>query len=317
MAITPVGYTGSGWSYGGKTYKPKPQPNPAAAAIAAGAGNVGAALPNVPVSRPIVPTVSIPQAATVAPAAAAVRGPSLGDYMSQIEGDPNFEIGRRNYENALEMGQRSLLADPINKLVSTYGIDPTAYLAAHPGSIPQNMLDLANRYIDPAALAAAKADPFSTSNQIQRTFGQALAGTPGQLAARGRLGSGASAIMASKLDLARGQQERQALDQFLSGVGSANQNWLNFQTEQSNTWRQAQEEIANRLAQMQATSADEETPIEAAPVAAAPAAQPDYSGGPNAVFQPAPATQRLIKKMRARGEFSSWERAMARLGSAS
>jgi len=246
----------------------------------------------------------------------------LNEYMNEITSDPNYAIGRQNYENALSMGERSLLGDPINQLVAKYGYDPRSYLAANPGAqLPQAALDLANRYLDPTALAAAQRDPTTTANQIATSFGQALSSIPGELAARGRGRGGATAILASQLNQERAVQDRKAMDEFLGGVGTANQNWADYQTQQANIWRGAQEDIATRLAQVagyhamldaqgraQADTTAEDTQAEVA-------ALQDYSGGPTSIYQPSAPTARLIQRMRSSGEMSSWEKAMQGLTS--
>lgn len=297
------------------TKKPKPLVLGASPATKAGLlpyaeGSLG--LPGVPrtaLPSPILPQVKIPSAGSiVAPAA---KG--LSEYMNEITGDPNYSSAEQAYNNALEMGQRTLLADPFKQALSTYGYDIGGYLSAHPGSVPQGIADLANKYLDPAAVAAAKADPYSVSAQIQKSFGDALSNVPYQQAARGTAGSGATAISASNLDYQRGLQDKQAMDQFLGALGTANQNWLGFQTDQRSQFEGAKADIASRLAQVAGYSSglDQGGGGQAA---AAPAAQPNYSGGPNAVYKPSAPTQALIKKMKAKGEFSAWERAMRNLG---
>jgi hypothetical protein len=169
-----------------------------------------------------------------------------------------------------------------------------------------------------------------------------------------------SAIIGNRLNYERGLSDKTAIDQLLSGIGTANTNWTDYQTTTANARRQAQEDVATRLAQQAGYhglpgESEEET-------AARTAAAQDYSGGPGSffqpasdvqalmdndqasgqwdswanvmgkninaankpalapkpkpaqVFKPAPATAKLIQKMRAKGEMSSWEKAMQGMG---
>lgn len=252
-----------------------------------------------------LPKVTIPNAGSiVAPLGTdggGIQQQTSGDpYGDELRNDPMWSIAQKNYEDALAMGERAQLSEPIARLVSTYGYDPRAYLAAHPdAALPQSALDLANRYIDPAGLAAAQKDPATVSNQIAKSFGQALAGIPNRLAQRGLLGGGSSAIIANKLTYDRALQDRQAMDQFLSGLGTANQNWVNYQTQAANTLRAAQEAIAQRRAQEAGYHG--ETPPE----------DYDYSGGPASIFQPAEDVQRIMDQGQASGQWDSWANAMS------
>jgi hypothetical protein len=264
-------------------------------------GSVG--LPGVP--RSAAPTSLVPQVSI--PKATSVVAPKTGlqSYMSELTGDLNYQSAEQAYNNALEMGQRSLLADPFKQALNTYGYDISGYLQSHPGSVPQNIADLANKYLDPASVAAARANPYSTANQIGKSFDEALAGVPGQLAERGLLGSGGSAITASKLDYGRGLADKQAMDEFLGSLGTANQNYLDFASGQRSQFEDAKAEVANRLAQQQGYSADldaQGNAVTAPPAAPAPV-----------TYKLAPKTQALIKKMKTSGQVSAWEKAMAKL----
>jgi hypothetical protein len=226
--------------------------------------------------------VTIPQADTIvkpnAPSAPQGDGGGLRNYTGEITSDPMYGIGQKNYQDALTMGESSLLRSPIAQLISTYGYDPRAYLAAHPESgLSQTSIDLANRYLDPAGLAAAQNDPATVANQIAKGFNQGLAAVPGTLAESGLERSGSSAIMGNKLTYDRALQDRSAMEQFLSGIGTANTNWLDYQNQQANTWRQAQEDIATRLsndagyhAMLNAQGGEQDT----APTAPTPAPPP-------------------------------------------
>lgn len=262
-----------------------------------------------------MPKVAIPGASSIVKplgAAAAVPPavtPSGDPYGSELTADPMYGLAQKNYQDALDMGQRTLLHDPINQLIAQYGYDPRSAQG-----VSQNISDLVGKYLDPAALDAAKANPYTTANQIGKTFTDALNAMPYDLAARGAQASGAANIIGSNLGYQRGLSDKQAIDQLLQGIGTANQNWTDFQSGQANTLRQAQEDIATRLAQ-QAGYHGEDT---SAAVTAPPVLDTnDYSGGPNAVYQPSPATARLIQKMRSSGQTSAWEKTMAKMGSTS
>ena len=117
--------------------------------------------------------------------------------------------------------------------------------------------------------------------------------------------SGSSAIIGNRLNYERGLSDKNAIDQLLSGVGTANQNWTDFQTTTANARRQAQEDAATRLSQQAGYHGgnDEED-------AAAVAASQDYSGGPDSIFQPAPDVQQLMDQGQASGQWDSWAKAM-------
>lgn len=288
-----------------KIKKPKPYnpfayvPGGASPAVAQAIQTKGYAMPNVAIpnaSAFVKPNV-------IGGSGGGSASTSTDFYGEELAADPMYAIGQKNYQDALDMGQRSVLRDPINQLLLTYGYDPQAYAKGHEGAIPQNALDLANKYIDPAALAAAQKNPYTVANQIGKGFGDALESLPYQLAARGAQNSGAAAIMGSNLDYDRGLKDKQAIDQMLAGIGTANQNWTDFQTGQANTWRQAQETIAARLAQKQGYHGAEDP------------STVDYSGGPASAYQPASSVQGLMDRDQGAGQWDSWADAMNGRGS--
>jgi hypothetical protein len=284
---------------------PKPKPyNPLAYVPGGSAPQVARAIQS---QGSAVPKVAIPSASSIVKpivgTGSGLASTSTDPYSGELTADPMYGLGQKNYQDALDMGERTLLRDPINQLIAQYGYDPRSA-----SGVPQNLADIANKYLDPAALDAAKANPYTTANQIGKSFTDALNAMPYDLAARGAQASGAANIIGSNLGYQRGLADKQAIDQLLQGIGTANQNWTDFQTNQANTWRQAQEDIATRLAQQAGYHEDLNAP---APV---PALQ-DYSGGASAVYQPSPATAKLIQKVRSSGQSSAWETAMKKLGS--
>lgn len=305
MAITPVG-----------TKKKKTVLSPTTAANKAALlpsleGSLG--LPGVPKVAPVkftLPSVSIPKASSIVQPLQPtdpITGQSavstdtsrtglygLDEYMNEVKSDPNYAIAEKNYRDALEMGERTLMSDPFRQALISYGYDIGGWNAAHPGTVSQAILDAAGKYLDPAAQKAANENPYSTAAQIGRGYNQATAGLGGDYAMRGTLGSGGMNVAASNLNYQRGLQDKQAMDQFLSALGTANTNWLDFQTSQADRFRQAQEEIATRLAQVAGYHAllnpDGTEDVAGDPTAVHPEGYPFiYADTPNAVGDTSPS----------------------------
>jgi hypothetical protein len=132
------------------------------------------------------PYVGIPNAnSIVQPNANAGAGAAAaGDpYGNELTADRMYGIGQKNYADALSMGERSMLSEPINRLIQAYGYDPRTTALG----------DVASRYFDPVGLEAARKGGYTTSQQIERGFGQALAGVPTDLGMNGLQHSGSSA----------------------------------------------------------------------------------------------------------------------------
>lgn len=259
-------------------------------------GGLGLGLPKVAAPKSLVPQVNIPKA-TVAPTA----GPSTPDYQRALEDDPTWQLARKNYEDALAMGERSTFGDPFKQLLTQYGYVPNEDQI---NALSPDLQAMVRKYLTPDAIAAARDNPYSTAATINKSFDKALAGVPIEYAERGLLNaegklSGGAAIAASTLGYQRGQQAAQTMDEFLRGIGSANSNWLNYQNTQANAFRQAQEDVATRLS-------NEEAPPLTDP------ASFDYSGGPSAIFQPSPAVGAILDNNAATGRNDAWAAAMQR-----
>lgn len=206
-----------------------------------------------------MPSASIPSANSVvapqtfaAPAAGGLGsalGQNVGSLEDAIRNDRMYSIGESNWKNALSMGERQYLGDPFKQAYMTYGFDIPKWNAGHPGAVSGDILSAAQKYLDPAATEAMNKNDFTVQRQLQRSFGQSLAGIGTNQAERGMLGSGGADIAASNANYALGLQEKNAMDQFLGSLGTANSNWLSYQNQQNEIWRAAQEAITNRLAQ--------------------------------------------------------------------
>lgn len=275
----------------------------------------GLGLPGVPKVAPpksLVPQVNIPQAtppATVPPLS------GLDAYKKELTDDEAWGIAQKQYENSLAMGERSLFGDPFRQMLTQYGYVPSE---AQIGALSPELQAMVRKYLDPAAVKAAQENPYSTAATIKHGFDKALATVPVEYAERGLLNaegklSGGAAIAASTLERARGQQAAQTMDEFLKGVGGANANWLNYQNQQTETLRQAREQIATRLAQEAGYRAllDAQGNEDAA-ARAAEAAGYDYSGGPSAIYQPAPDVGAILDRNAVSGRNDSWAAAMQR-----
>lgn len=271
-------------------------------------------VPKVAAPKSIVPQVSIPRATVAAPGVSAPANTGLSEYGNELEGDPTWQLAQKNYADALSMGERSLFGDPFKQLLTQYGYVPSE---AQIGGLSPDLQAMVRKYMTPDAVAAAQGNPYSTSATINKSFDQALAAAPidyaerGLLSAPGKL-SGGAAIAASNLGYQRGQQAASTMDEFLRGVGGANTNWLNYQNQQAASLRQAQEDVATRLSQERGYHdlLDQFGNVDQAALAQQ-AAQQDYSGGPNAIFQPDPQTGALMDRMQANGQYGSWASAMS------
>ena len=207
--------------------------------------------PTIPQASSVVAPQSFAQA-VAAPVSVPVDAVSggvggLGNYMDELTSDRLYQLAQKNYEDALAMGERSLFATPFKQALIQYGVAPgEAELA---GLTPEAAA-LARKYLDPAAIAAAQGNPYSTAKQIDYGFNRASAGLAGDYTQRGTLGGGGMNVAQSNLNYQRGLQAKQTMDELLGAVGNANQNWLNFQGNEAEKRRAAQAEVANRLAQI-------------------------------------------------------------------
>ena len=204
-------------------------------------------IPGMPAMTPVVTPGG--GAAAAAKTAADVAGGLDPVYGKELSNDEMWQIAQRNYENTLNMGERSTFGDPFRAALVQYGMAPDL------SKLSPELRAEAQKWLTPDAIAAATTNnPYSTTGQISHNFGQADASIAPGAAMRGLLlgpgqGSGGMAITQSNLDYARGLQNKTALDQFLGQVGTANQNWVDFQAQALEILRAAQEAVANRLAQ--------------------------------------------------------------------
>lgn len=233
--------------------------------------------------------------------------PGLENYMSEAQNDAMWQLAERNYQDALAMGERSQFADPFRQALIQYGQAPSE---AQLAGLSPEAAALARKYLDQGAVDAATKNPYSTTAQINRGFGQALNQIAAYQAERGGLGAGGANVTASELDYQRGLQGQTALNSLLGQVGTANQNWVDFQTQAAATRRQAQEDVATRLAQLAGYHAlldaqgNEVVP---------PPESYDYSGGAESIFQPAPDLAGLMAVDQGAGQWDAWTKAMGAL----
>jgi hypothetical protein len=212
------------------------------------------------VTIPKANSVVAPQTFTSTPAyntttgAGAGTGQDIEALKAAIRNDPMYSIGESNWKNALTMGERQYMADPFKQAYMNYGFDIPAWNKAHPGAVSEDILTAAQKYLDPAATAAMSKDPNTIAHQLQHNFGAAIAGIGGNQAARGMLGSGGADVASSKASYQLALNERNAMNEFLGSLGTANQNWLGYQNQQNEIWRAAQEAITSRVAQQPGAS---------------------------------------------------------------
>jgi len=246
------------------------------------------------------------------------------------------------------MGQRSQFGDPFRQALIQYGRAPTD---AELAGLSPEAAGLARQYLDQGTIDAATGNPYSTTAQINRTVGQSLASIPALQAMRGMTGGGGARVAGNQLDYQSGLQRQSALNSLLGQIGTANQNWVNYQNQAAATRRGAQEDVATRLAQIAGyhaqldaanAAAEAQRRAEADRQAREAAAQasmpdwaqefsdvpsgenaygpdtyvnPDYSGGPGAIYQPTPDVAELMAQDHAAGQWDAWANAMQNLGS--
>jgi hypothetical protein len=92
-----------------------------------GVPHVGAqTLPALGGAQPMgisTPQVTIPNANSIV--GAGTGSASVGDpYRNELANDPTWLLADKNYQDALTMGERTMLSDPINRLIQQYGYDP-------------------------------------------------------------------------------------------------------------------------------------------------------------------------------------------------
>ena len=263
MAIKAApGYTGSGWSYGGKTYKPLlPAPKPApikatptvgytgsswdygGASYPTGKSLTGGIPTGVPAAAAPPPPPSNNLAAAAANAAAANPSGVLGfnPYVGEITSDPMYGLGLAQHNasiNALEAARRTAN----QQAVIGGGYNPGEFNSAALGEFGGD--------ITPETLAAAAQNQFSTKAQLVKGLGQQMSALPYDLARRGAGRSGAAQTHATAYNEAfqsSSNQAMQALAQQLTG----NQNdYLTGRSTAEANWMSAQQDISSRLAQI-------------------------------------------------------------------
>jgi hypothetical protein len=261
MAIKAApGYGGSGWNYGGSSYKPlpaapKPAPIRASAVPTVGytgsgwnypLGNTGSMASYAPSGSSFssVPAAAAPPPPSSNPVAAAANPPGVlgfNPYVGEIESDPMYGLGlaQRNASvNALEAARRTANQQAV--IASGYG---TGEL--NPASLGEYAGD-----INAETNAAAAANQFSTKAQLVKGLGQQMAAMPYDLARRGATRSGAAQTHATSYNEAFQSSSNQAM-QSLAQQLSGNQNdYLTGRSTAEANWMAAQQDISSRLAQI-------------------------------------------------------------------
>lgn len=185
MAIKPVvGYTGSGWNYGGQTYKPLPAPkvpklaavavNPGGSSLASALGGQRAATSNLASAIGGAPASYAPQSTveTVQP---------MQVYENEILSNPGYVAAKGT--NAATLSNLALARkEGIDRAVISSGWDPGAQL-------PTSAQNYAGD-IDQATRDAAAANQLSTRATLQDQLNNAMRVMPYQLAATGMGRSG-------------------------------------------------------------------------------------------------------------------------------
>jgi hypothetical protein len=235
-----VGYTGSGWNYGGQTYK-------------------------IPTNLSVtgLPSITYKPPATVAagPAAAAV-GPGVpqptvnaqlvdpSQQITEIENEPDYISGLGDYNSRLQ-GNTNVLNDALRQAVISSGYDWTN------SSDVANLSPLLQPYtgvIDQTTRDAAAANPFSTKAQLAQALSRGLTGVNYDLGARGAARSGAAASHAQALNEQAQLQRNNAVNAMLSGLGTNLSTYTQGNQSALDTWQGVKTAVANRLAQMKGAS---------------------------------------------------------------